>query len=449
MNRIITKTSSWVLFVVLGMPTIALAEGATAAKIDTGDTAWVLVSAAMVLFMTPGLAFFYGGMVRSKNVLSTLFQNYAALAVVGLLWAVCGYSLVFSGDHAGLIGDLNWAFLNGVGQEPNTAYAPTIPHLAFMIYQCMFAVITPALITGAFAERISFKAWLPFMALWALLVYFPVAHWVWGTGGWIHQMGGIDFAGGMVVHMSAGFSALVAAILLGKRRGFPDQENKPHDSGMILLGTALLWFGWFGFNAGSALGANGLAAQAFSTTFFASAAAMASWTLVDWIMKGTPSAVGAAVGAVAGLATVTPAAGFVTIGSAMLIGFAAGFICNFAVMGVKNTFKIDDTLDVFGCHGIGGTLGVVLTGVFATKSVNPAGADGLLYGGTHFFGVQCISALAIAAFSVVTTIAIIKLVEVFVPMRVPSAEEDAGLDFSQHSESIGSAVVPEGAAASS
>ena len=362
-------------------------------KIDSGDTAWVLISAALVLLMTPGLAFFYGGMVRSKSVLSTLFQNYAALAVVGLLWAVCGYSLVFSGDHGGLIGDLSKAFLNGVGQEPNADYAATIPHLAFMIYQCMFAVITPALITGAFAERVSFKAWVLFMGLWTLLVYFPIAHWVWGVGGWIHQMGGIDFAGGMVVHMSAGFSALVAAILLGKRRGFDKMDAKPHDTGMILLGTALLWFGWFGFNAGSALGANGLAAQAFATTFFASAASMTSWTLMDWIVKGKPSAVGAAVGAVAGLATITPAAGFVTVSSALLIGCLAGLVCNGAVIFIKSTSKIDDTLDVFGCHGIGGTLGVLLTGVFATKAVNPAGADGLFYGGTHFFGVQCLSAL--------------------------------------------------------
>ncbi|MGE0173264.1 MAG: ammonium transporter [Oligoflexales bacterium] len=421
---------------------VALADGDAAAMptIDTGDTAWVLMSAALVLLMTPALAFFYGGMVRSKNVLSTLFQNVAALAVIGLLWGICGYSLAFSGDVGGLIGNLNWLFLRDVGQAPNADYAATIPHLAFMIFQCMFAVISPALITGAVAERLNFKAWVAFLTVWSLVVYVPIAHWVWGVGGWIRNLGGLDFAGGLVVHMSAGYSALVAALLLGKRKDFGRSDIHPYDVSFVMLGTALLWFGWFGFNAGSALGANGLAAHAFATTFFAAAAAAASWVVVDTFIKGKPSALGGCVGAVAGLVAITPAAGFVSFGSAMLIGLATGAICNYMAIFVKEKLKLDDTLDVFACHGVGGTLGTILVGVFADKSINPAGNNGLLYGGHDVMRANIIGGIAVIAFSVVATYIIFKAVSKFANFRVSETDEELGLDKTQHGEVINSVM---------
>ncbi len=417
----------------------AFAEG-PAPTLNSGDTAWVLVSTALVLLMTPGLAFFYGGMVRTKHVVSTLFQSFVALGAVGIVWCVAGYSLAFSGDVGGFVGNLNWAMLNGVGQTPNADYAATIPHLLFMAFQCMFAVITPALITGALAERLGFKGWVMFAALWSLLVYAPIAHWVWGVGGWIRNLGGLDFAGGMVVHMSAGFSALVGAIVLKKRQDFGQAETRPYDTGFILLGTALLWFGWFGFNGGSALSANGIAVQAFCTTFFAAAAAGISWTLVDNFVKGKPSAAGFGIGVVVGLVAVTPASGFVSVGSSLIIGLLAGSICNFTAIFIKEKLKIDDSLDVFACHGVGGTLGTVLTPLFASKAVNDAGADGILFGNFAPMQANLLGAVAVAGFSMVATFVLIKVVGIFTALRVSDQDEKAGLDFSQHAEVINSIV---------
>ncbi len=410
------------------------AEVATS-TIDSGDTAWVLVSTALVLLMTPGLALFYGGMVRTKNVVSTMFQNFAALSVVGLVWVIAGYSLAFSSSGSGLIGNLNWFMLNGVGQEANPDYSATIPHVLFMLFQCMFAIITPALITGAFAERVNFKSWLLFAGIWSLVVYAPVAHWVWGVGGWIRELGGLDFAGGLVVHITAGSSALVAAIVLGKRKDF-GQESHPYDSSLVMIGTALLWFGWFGFNAGSALGANGLAAHAFAVTFVGAAAAALTWSLVDIYTKTKPTAIGFCIGAVAGLVTITPAAGFVSLSSAISFGLISGALCNFAAMTIKEKLKLDDTLDVFACHGLGGIIGSILTPIFASKAVNPAGADGLLAGNSAPLIANLAGTGAVIAYSMVATFVIIKAVGFLSVLRVNSNEESNGLDQSQHGEVI-------------
>lgn len=416
-----------------------MALAADAPKIDTGDTAWVMVAAAFVMLMTPGLAFFYAGMVRTKNVVSTLFQNFAAFPVIGLLWLVCGYSLAFGPSIGGFVGNLDFFMLNGVGQAPNPDYSGTIPHNLFMLFQCMFAVITPVLMTGAIAERIRFKPFLFFIGAWSLFVYSPVAHWVWGVGGWIRNKGGLDFAGGMVVHMTAGFSALMFAYLLGKRKDF-GKEMKPYDAGMVLLGTTLLWFGWIGFNAGSALGANGLATHAFATTFFASCAAFLAWMLTDMTRKSKASAIGAGVGAVAGLVAITPAAGFVTYQAAVIIGLVAGFGCNMACVMIKEKFHFDDTLDVVGCHGVGGTLGTLLTAVFATTDVNPAGAQGLLHGNVNLFVAHMFGSVAVIAISLMGTFAIYKVVNAISPLRVSESDERMGLDASQHGEMINSGV---------
>ncbi|MBL7686517.1 MAG: ammonium transporter [Bdellovibrionaceae bacterium] len=404
------------------------------AVVSAGDTAWILISTALVLLMTPGLALFYAGMVRSKNVISTLFKNFAAVGAVGVLWAVVGYSLVFGKTHDGLIGGLEYVLLNGVGQTPNADYAATIPHIAFVLFQCMFAIITPALITGAIVERIRFKAWLTIMVLWALLVYVPVAHWVWGVGGWIRELGALDFAGGLVVHMTAGYSALVIARLLGRRTDI--EAHAPHDIGMVILGTALLFFGWFGFNAGSALAANGVAAQAFATTFFAGAGAMVSWILAEWMLKGKPSALGACVGAVAGLVAITPAAGFVTVSSALIIGLITGVSCFLAVSFIKAKFSLDDSLDVFGCHGVGGTIGAILTAVFADPAVNPAGAKGLLLGETKLLDANLLSCGVVALYSMAMTAVIVVIVRKLGPIRVDESAEEMGLDLSQHGETL-------------
>lgn len=421
----------------------AVAAAAPAApKIDSGDTAWILISTAMVLLMTPGLAFFYGGMVRTKSVVSTLFQNFAALGVVGILWAVVGFSLSFGSTKGGVIGGFNYFLLNGVGQEANADYAATIPFAAFMLFQCMFAVITPILISGAIAERVKFSGFVAFTALWSLCVYAPVAHWVWGVGGWANVMGVKDFAGGFVVHMTAGFSAIMAVMLLKKRNDFGKAETKPYDTGMVLLGTTLLWFGWFGFNAGSALSAGGLATQAFGTSFFASAAAFVTWMLVDTFRKGKPSAMGAGVAAVAGLVTITPAAGFVTFGASILMGVLCGVICNYAVSFIKDTLKMDDTLDVIGCHGVGGFLGVICVGLFSTKTVNPAGADGFFYGSSALLITQLIVAGAVIGISLVGTFVAYKISDIIFGMRVTSAAEEEGLDSSMHGECINSNFTP-------
>ena len=403
-----------------------------AAAVDSGDTAWMLASSALVLLMTPGLAFFYAGMVRGKNAVSTLYQNIIALSVVGVLWIVIGYSLAFSAG-SGFIGDSAYLLLNGVGQEPNGS--ATIPHILFMAFQMMFAIITPALMTGAFAERVSFRAWILFLALWSLVVYSPVAHWVWAPTGWLVLKGALDFAGGYVVHMTAGYSALVAAIVFGTRKDF-GKAQKPYDIGLIALGTSLLWFGWFGFNAGSALGANGLAAQAFVTTFTAAAVALLAWTLVDTVKDGKPTLVGGCIGVVAGLVAITPAAGFVTVQSALIIGISAGVLCNLAARLIKNVFKIDDTLDVFACHGIGGTIGTIATGLLSTTAVNAAGAEGLLNGGDKLFMANLTAAGAVAGYSIVATFVLLKVIGFILPLRVSNKDEEAGLDANQHGEKI-------------
>ena len=405
---------------------------AASATVDSGDTAWMLASTALVLIMTPGLAFFYAGMVRRKNAASTLYQNMIALGVIGVLWVVIGFTLAFS-PGSGWIGDMRYMMLQGVGQEPDGT--ATIPFLVFMMFQMMFAIITPALMTGAFAERVRFKAWLFILVLWSLLVYAPVAHWLWTPGGWLATKGALDFAGGFVVHMTAGYSALVAAILFGKRKDF-GKPAKPYNVGMIVLGTSLLWFGWFGFNAGSALTSGGLAAQAFANTFIAAAVAMLAWTMVDTMKDGKPTTVGGCIGIVAGLVAITPAAGYVTITSAIYIGLAAGIICNLVARAIKSKCKIDDTLDVFACHGIGGTIGVVMTGLLATKAVNAAGGDGLLNGGSALLSANLTGAVAVALYSITVTFIILKVVGAVVPLRVSEDDEQKGLDITQHGESI-------------
>jgi ammonium transporter, Amt family len=414
----------------------SLGFAADAPKLDTGDTAWMLVSTALVFLMTPGLAFFYGGMVRTKNVTTTLFQSFSAVAVVSLIWVIAGYSLSFS-EGSGFLGSLDHMMLNGVDQEPNADFSATIPHVLFMLYQCMFAVITPALFTGAFAERTKFKGWIALCALWSLAVYVPVAHWVWGLGGWIRMKGALDFAGGMVVHMTAGFSALALTMVLGKRKDFGSQ-NRPYDVGYVALGTALLYFGWFGFNGGSALGSNGLAAQAFTNTFMGGAAALATWALYDTFVKGKPNLVGACIGAVVGLVAVTPAAGYVTVPMAILIGAIGALAANIASGIVKEKLHLDDTLDVFACHGIGGTIGTILTAVFANKAVNPAGADGLLAGNTDLFVTHLIAAAAVASFSFGVTFVLAKIVQATLGLRATNAEEQLGLDNTEHGEIINS-----------
>jgi Amt family ammonium transporter len=344
-------------------------------SINGADTAWVLVSAALVMLMTPALGLFYGGLVRQKNVLSTIMHSFFMLALISVQWVLWGYSLAFGPDKGGLIGGLEWVGLNGVGAEPNATYAGTIPHQAFMVYQMMFAVITPALISGAFAERKRFKSFAIFSLLWATLVYDPVAHWVWADGGWLRSLGALDFAGGTVVHITSGVSALVCALMLGKRIGYGQESMAPHNATMTVLGTALLWFGWFGFNAGSALGSGALAVNAFVTTNSAAAMATLTWMTASWIRHERPSVLGATAGAVAGLVGITPAAGFVTPMAALLIGFASGLICFLVVEFIVRN-RVDDALDVFGVHGVGGIVGALLTGVFATTAVNSAGAGG-------------------------------------------------------------------------
>ena len=394
---------------------------------NAADTAFVLVASALVMFMTPGLALFYGGLVRSKNVLSTVMHSFIMIGLVSVLWAVAGYSLAFGKSLGGLFGGLEYLFLSGVGMGVEGSPAPTIPHLAFMIFQCMFAVITPALISGAFAERMKFAGFLVFSALWLLLVYCPMAYWVWG-GGWLQQMGALDFAGGAVVHMSSGSAALVVAIMLGKRKGYGHTPFIPHNLPMTVLGAGILWFGWFGFNAGSALAANEVAANAFVTTHMATAAASLVWIFVEWLHGGKPTTLGAASGAVAGLVAITPGAGFVTPAASLIIGALAGAVCFGGIL-LKNKFKYDDALDVVGVHGVGGTLGALLTGVFA--SVN---AEGLLAGNPKQLWIQLVSVLATWAFCGAMTAVLFKAVDATIGMRASDEDEVKGLDISQHSE---------------
>ena len=413
----------------------------TGAKIDSGDTAWVLMSVALVMLMTPGLALFYGGLVRRKNVLSTIMQSIFILALVSVTWVLFGFTLAFGkdavsfdlfGHHvSGLIGGLDFIGLRGVGKDP-LVYAPTIPGSAYMAFQMMFAIITPALITGAFAERKKFKAFVIFSLLWTLLVYSPIAHWVWGQGGWLNTLGALDYAGGTVVHISSGVAALVAALVLGPRVRRESERFEPHDVRLAVIGAGLLWFGWFGFNGGSALGANALAANAIVVTNTAAGMGALTWVTMSWLHKGTPSVVGAISGAVAGLVAITPASGFVDASAAIVIGMAAGVVCYGAII-LRERMKIDDALDVWAVHGVGGTLGAILTGVFALTAVNTVGR-GLIDGNPGQVGIQLVAVGATWLYSGVVTFIILKVVDHFVGLRVEESEEEAGLDSSQHGE---------------
>jgi Amt family ammonium transporter len=401
--------------------------------IQAGDTAFVLVSAALVLLMTPGLALFYGGMVRGKNALGTIMQSFILIALVSLEWVYLGYSMCFGPDVAGLTGSLAWAGLAGVGAAPNPDYAPTIPHLVFMIYQCMFAVITPALITGAFAERMRFGPFLAFSLLWVVVVYNPVCHWVWGAGGWLKNLGAADFAGGLVVHLTSGAAALASVFVVGPRKDFGHAKHIPHSLPLTLLGTGLLWFGWFGFNAGSALAADAVAGVAFVNTHLGGMAGMAMWTGLEWWRQGKPTTLGAASGAVAGLATVTPAAGFVAPNAAVVIGLLAGCLCYLGVM-AKARLGFDDSLDVVGIHGLGGLVGTLCVGLFATKAVNPAGVDGLLAGNPAQLGVQALACAVVLGYSLVVSTVLLKAVKAAAGLRLHPDHETMGLDLSLHSE---------------
>ncbi|NPA94992.1 MAG: ammonium transporter [Thermodesulfobacteria bacterium] len=402
-------------------------------QISAGDTAFILVSAALVLLMTPALGLFYGGMVRNKNVLGTIMHSLIMVAIISFEWVYIGYSMSFGPDVGGLIGDLSWFGLKGVGTAPSSTYATTIPHILFMIYQCMFAVITPALITGAFAERMKFGPFIIFSLLWAIIVYNPVCHWIWGSGGWLGSKGVLDFAGGLVVHLTSGAAALAAALVIGPRQGFGKRSFMPHNLPMTLLGTGLLWFGWFGFNGGSALAANGVAATAFVATHLAGMAAMASWCFMEKIKQGKATTLGAASGAIAGLATVTPAAGFISANSAIIIGLVAGVICYIAVS-LKEKLGYDDSLDVVGIHGLGGFAGTLMLGIFASKAVNPGGADGLLAGNPGFFATQAFGVLVVLVYAFVVSYVLLKIIDGMFGLRVSAEEEVQGLDLSQHSE---------------
>jgi Amt family ammonium transporter len=402
-------------------------------KVDTGDTAWILISSALVMLMTPGLALFYGGMVRSKNVLGTIMQSFIALGIITVQWVLYGYSLAFGPDIGHIIGSLKWVGLRGVGLEPFPVYSATIPHQAFMIFQMMFAIITPALITGAFAERFKFKTYLVFLILWATFVYDPMAHWVWGVGGWIRNLGALDFAGGLAVHISSGMAALAAALVVGKRKGYGYEPMPPHNLTMTLLGAALLWFGWFGFNGGSAVASGSLATSAFVVTHISTASAALSWMIVEWAYRGNPTVLGAASGAVAGLVAITPASGFVGPVSAIVIGLAAGGICYFAI-NFKNRLGYDDSLDVVGVHGVGGTWGALATGLFASKAINSAGNDGLFFGNPSLLGIQALSVVSAWIYSFVMTLIILKILDWTMGLRVSDEHEINGLDISQHGE---------------
>ncbi len=430
------------LSLVVFMPLAAMAQNAIpnspadavpAARIDTGDTAWILISTALVMLMTPGLAMFYGGMVRKKNVLGTIMHSFIAIALVSLQWVLFGYSLSFGPDVKGVIGDLSWLGLKGVGLAPNADYAPTIPHLLFMTYQMMFAVITPALISGAFAERMKFSTFLIFTVIWTTIVYDPIAHWVWGTGGWLKNLGVLDFAGGIVVHASSGFAALAAALYIGKRQGFLHEHMPPHNLPLTVLGAGLLWFGWFGFNAGSALSSGTLSTTAFLATHLAACSATITWVLVEWLHRGKPTMFGAATGSIAGLATITPAAGFVGPLPALLIGIAAGIVCYIA-LNAKTKFGYDDSLDAFGVHGVGGTLGILSTGLFASVAINAAGANGAFFGNAKQLIVEAVAVALVAAYSFCVSYVLLKVLDSSTGLRVATEHETEGLDISQHGE---------------
>ncbi len=404
-------------------------------EVNGADTAWMLASSALVMFMTPGLALFYGGLVRAKNVLGTIMHSFFALGLISVVWMVVGYSLGFGPDHGKFIGDFTFFGLKGVAADP-IGFAPTIPHTTYMIFQMMFAVITPALITGAIAERMRFRGYVLFMALWSILVYSPIAHWVWG-GGWLGFFDGslkaLDFAGGTVVHINAGVAALACILYMGKRRGFGREAMHPHNIPMVITGAAILWFGWFGFNAGSALASGSLASSAFIATHIATAAAVLGWIIFEWIRNKAPTTVGAATGAVAGLVAITPASGYVEPWAALIIGFVAGAVCYMAVS-LKPKLGYDDSLDVVGVHMVGGIIGALLTGVFAPVAINSAGADGLAYGNAAQLGKQAIAVGATLGWSFVVTLIICWITDKTVGLRVTEDEELQGLDLSQHAE---------------
>ncbi len=417
-----------IIFSLLMLAAPALAD---APKVDSGDTAWVLGSTALVMIMTPALGLFYGGMVRKKNALSTIMFSFAILALISVQWVLFGYTLAFGPDVNHVIGSLAWLGLNGVGQEPG-AYAPTIPALAYMIFQAMFAIITVALISGAFVDRIKFSAFMLFSLLWATLVYDPIAHWVWGAGGWLNNMHALDFAGGTVVHISSGVSALAIAFVIGARKGYGKHPMEPHNIPMVILGAALLWFGWFGFNGGSALASNGLATSAFVVTNTAAAAAALMWILLSWYHK-RPSVLGAATGGVVGLVAITPASGFVTPLAAIAIGAIAAVISYYAML-FRGKQSVDDSLDVWACHGLGGTWGAIATGIFATTLVNAAGANGLLYGNPQQVIVQLTAVATVWIYAFVMTVVLAKIIDATIGLRVSDEEESIGLDISQHAE---------------
>ena len=401
---------------------------------NAGDTGFMLICTAFVFFMTPGLAFFYGGLVRRKNVVNTMMACGAIMGLSVVMWTLFGYSLAFGGNHGGIIGDFRWFSLNGVGWEPGP-YADTIPHLVFVAFQMMFAMITPALITGAVVGRMRFKALFFFIAIWSLIVYYPMAHMVWGDGGFLAAIGSVDFAGGNVVHISSGVSALVLAIYLGQRRGYAKATYRTHNIPFVFLGAAMLWFGWFGFNAGSALKADGLAAHAFMTSGISSACALLTWMLIEVIREGKPTLVGASTGLVIGLVAITPGAGFVPVWASFIIGILVSPICYFTVLLLKQKLKIDDALDAFGCHGIGGIWGGIATGLFGKTSINSVAKwDGLVFGDHRLFLAQVLSIVITIAVAIVGTLICIGLVRIFTPLRVDPKEEMVGLDASQHGE---------------
>lgn len=401
---------------------------------NAGDTGFMLICTAFVFFMTPGLAFFYGGLVRRKNVVNTMMACGAIMGLSVVMWTLFGYSLAFGGNHGGIIGDFRWFALNGVGWEPGP-YADTIPHLVFVAFQMMFAMITPALITGAVVGRMRFKALFFFIAIWSLIVYYPMAHMVWGDGGFLAAIGSVDFAGGNVVHISSGVSALVLAIYLGQRRGYAKATYRTHNIPFVFLGAAMLWFGWFGFNAGSALKADGLAAHAFMTSSISSACALLTWMLIEVIREGKPTLVGASTGLVIGLVAITPGAGFVPVWASFIIGILVSPICYFTVILLKQKLKIDDALDAFGCHGIGGIWGGIATGLFGKTSINSVAKwDGLVFGDHRLFLAQVLSIVITIAVAIVGTLICIGIVRIFTPLRVDPKEEMVGLDVSQHGE---------------
>jgi len=420
-----------VLWIILPLMLIGIVA---AQEINPGDVAWVATAAVLVMLMTPALGFFYAGLVRRKNLVSTLIQCLIIFSIVSLIWTLWGYSMAFGPSIKGFIGDLSYFGLRGVGIEPNVLYAATIPALLFFFFQLKFAAITPALIIGAFAERIKFKALIIFIVLWVTFIYTPLAHWVWNSGGWLRHIGAVDFAGGTVVHIAAGLSALAAAIVIGRRKDHGNGEFKPNNIPYVILGASLLWFGWFGFNAGSALAANGLAISALVVTNVAAASGAVSWMVVDWVMKGKPSAVGISIGAVCGLVAITPASGYVNALAAIVIGAVAGILSNLIANWRTTRTKLDDSLDVFACHGVSGIWGSLATGLFASVAVNSAGVNGLFYGNPHQLLVQSIAVVVVAAYAFIGSFIILKAMGLFMNIRVSRKEEEKGLDKSQHGE---------------